>query len=257
MFENFKDNQEEKIEDIFEESEQKSAPSENLNNSAVRPEPYKVSGNQIGNKMAKAHVDEFEDSSSRSGKILKTIFLILIILVIVGIGAYFVYSKVLLPKALDFKVEDNNVLNNNFVEIAEKNGTTTEDDGATEESGEEIGLDDESDLNDNFIDITGEDGSLELLKNIDTDLDILSDYDEIYVHNTDPYVKDTDVDGLSDYDEIIIFGTDPLSYDTDGDGYLDGQEVMGGYNPLGTSTINSILFKDQNLFFEKYPNLVP
>lgn len=46
------------------------------------------------------------------------------------------------------------------------------------------------------------------LKTKDTDKDGLSDYDEIYVYNTSPYLADTDSDGVSEKDEILK-GTDP------------------------------------------------
>ncbi len=46
------------------------------------------------------------------------------------------------------------------------------------------------------------------LKSKDTDKDGLSDYDEIYVYNTSPYLPDTDGDGVSDKDELLR-GTDP------------------------------------------------
>jgi len=46
------------------------------------------------------------------------------------------------------------------------------------------------------------------LKNTDTDQDGLSDYDEIYVYKTSPYLEDTDSDGLSDKKEVDN-GTDP------------------------------------------------
>ena len=44
---------------------------------------------------------------------------------------------------------------------------------------------------------------------------------------------DTDGDLLSDYDEVKIYETDPLNMDTDGDSYKDGEEVSKGYNPKG------------------------
>lgn len=47
------------------------------------------------------------------------------------------------------------------------------------------------------------------LQDMDTDGDGLSDYDEIYVYGTSPYLADTDSDGISDYDEIMQ-NTDPL-----------------------------------------------
>lgn len=46
-------------------------------------------------------------------------------------------------------------------------------------------------------------------ENLDTDGDGLSDYDEIYLYGTSPYLEDTDSDGISDYDEIKR-GSDPL-----------------------------------------------
>lgn len=42
----------------------------------------------------------------------------------------------------------------------------------------------------------------------DSDSDGLSDYDELNVYKTSPYLEDTDSNGISDYDEISQ-GTDP------------------------------------------------
>lgn len=47
-----------------------------------------------------------------------------------------------------------------------------------------------------------------ILKNRDTDGDGLSDYDEIYVYHTSPYLEDSDSDGISDKKEVDQ-GTDP------------------------------------------------
>lgn len=49
----------------------------------------------------------------------------------------------------------------------------------------------------------------EILKKRDTDKDGVSDYDEIYVFHTSPYIRDTDSDGIPDGDEIKR-GTNPL-----------------------------------------------
>ena len=46
------------------------------------------------------------------------------------------------------------------------------------------------------------------LKSRDTDGDGLSDYDEIYVYHTSPYLEDSDSDGIPDLQEIQQ-GTDP------------------------------------------------
>jgi hypothetical protein len=43
--------------------------------------------------------------------------------------------------------------------------------------------------------------------------------------------KDTDGDGLSDYDEINIYHTSPYLADTDSDGIPDGTEVKNGTDP--------------------------
>ena len=51
-------------------------------------------------------------------------------------------------------------------------------------------------------------GEINNLKTVDTDKDGLSDYDELYLYNTSPYLKDSDSDGISDKEEITN-GTDP------------------------------------------------
>lgn len=43
--------------------------------------------------------------------------------------------------------------------------------------------------------------------------------------------KDTDKDGLSDYDELYIFRTSPYLSDTDSDGIADKQEIEAGADP--------------------------
>ena len=49
---------------------------------------------------------------------------------------------------------------------------------------------------------------IEALKSKDTDGDGLSDYDELYVYHTSPYIKDSDSDGIADGVEVAN-GTDP------------------------------------------------
>lgn len=78
------------------------------------------------------------------------------------------------------------------------------------------------------------------LKNIDTDRDGLSDYDEINFYGTDIQKVDSDDDGLTDRDEVKVFKTDPLNPDSDGDTYIDGNEVRAGYDPLGTGRLLKI-----------------
>jgi hypothetical protein len=42
---------------------------------------------------------------------------------------------------------------------------------------------------------------------------------------------DTDSDGLSDYDELNVYNTSPFLEDSDSDGFTDKQEVDQGYDP--------------------------
>lgn len=43
--------------------------------------------------------------------------------------------------------------------------------------------------------------------------------------------KDTDLDGLSDYDELYVHRTSPYLPDTDSDGYPDGEEIQNNQDP--------------------------
>jgi len=44
-------------------------------------------------------------------------------------------------------------------------------------------------------------------------------------------ITDTDEDGISDYDELNIFSTSPYIADSDSDGKLDGSEILEGGDP--------------------------
>lgn len=43
--------------------------------------------------------------------------------------------------------------------------------------------------------------------------------------------KDTDKDGLSDYEELYLYGTSPYLEDTDSDGANDKEEILSGEDP--------------------------
>ncbi len=60
---------------------------------------------------------------------------------------------------------------------------------------------------------------------VDTDLDGLSDYDEVVIYSTAADNKDTDNDTYWDSWEIQYHLTDPLTNDTDGDGLYDNSET--------------------------------
>lgn len=60
---------------------------------------------------------------------------------------------------------------------------------------------------------------------VDTDIDGLTDYEEVRIYTTDPVREDTDDDGLGDYFEITKYGTDPVKPDTDDDRLTDAEEI--------------------------------
>lgn len=73
--------------------------------------------------------------------------------------------------------------------------------------------------------------------NYDSDLDGLTNVDEVDVYGTNPADWDTDDDGLSDGQEVLTYGTNPLDQTTDGDGWTDWAEVVTYHtNPLLTDT---------------------
>ena len=61
----------------------------------------------------------------------------------------------------------------------------------------------------------------------DTDGDGLTDWQEVFLHDTSPVRSDTDYDGLSDGSELAL-GYSPNGYDMDDDGLVDGIDP----NPL-------------------------
>ncbi len=75
----------------------------------------------------------------------------------------------------------------------------------------------------------------------DTDLDSLSDGDEVLVYGSDPLLADTDGDGLSDDAEVLIYSTDPTLVDTDGDGFSDNDEIfLRGTDPLRAELLGDV-----------------
>lgn len=74
---------------------------------------------------------------------------------------------------------------------------------------------------------------------VDSDNDGLTDEEE-KGRGTDAKLVDTDSDGLFDYEEVKVYNSNPLVADSDGDTFSDGQEVKGGYNPLGAGKLFDI-----------------
>lgn len=258
MFEDLKNDQKNKVDDIFADSD-----TAEDNSPTSRPSFSRVQSNEVPRptddfinkkQLDSARFNDFEDSGSRSGKFLKRIFLVIIILAIIGVVAYFVYAKILVPRALGPDILNNKT--NPSVNNVNEEKNTNDVANNNEIKDENIDTIVDNVISNNINSTTEEnDSAIDLLKNLDSDNDGMSDYDEKYIYLTDSNNPDTDGDGLSDYEEAFVFGTYPLNPDSDGDGYLDGQEITAGYNPLGEGKINSSLFLDPASFQELYPSL--
>jgi hypothetical protein len=71
----------------------------------------------------------------------------------------------------------------------------------------------------------------------DSDVDGLSDGEEVLTFNTNPTLADTDTDGLNDGNEVDVHFTNPLLADSDADDLLDGAEInTHTTNPLVADT---------------------
>jgi len=65
----------------------------------------------------------------------------------------------------------------------------------------------------------------------DTTLDFNSVFDNTQLTEAELKNSDLDGDGLSDYDEIYVYNTSPYLTDSDSDGYSDKQEIDDGFDP--------------------------
>jgi len=86
---------------------------------------------------------------------------------------------------------------------------------------------------------------IEALKNKDTDGDGLSDYDEIYIYHTSPYIKDSDSDGIPDGTEVKN-GTDPncpqgQDCGTPAPVNAPSSDTASGQGPSDAATLNDMM----------------
>jgi hypothetical protein len=148
------------------------------------------------------------------GKVI-TFVLVVVLLVAIGFGGWWIYSKIKSQGSLS-KGNQNNT-NNSIVVDPNKNISPVSTSTVTPDISSPV--------------LVGE--------QTDTDKDNLDDAREAEL-KTNPQNPDTDGDGLKDGDEVLIWHTDPLNPDTDSDGYKDGEEVKNGYNPLGAGKLFNV-----------------
>lgn len=85
------------------------------------------------------------------------------------------------------------------------------------------------------------------LKAVDTDHDGLTDYDELYVYSTSPYLPDSDSDKVNDKDEIAK-GTNPLC--------AEGKTCSDVADLPATSTLTSIVANPMQGTIDAFNNSV-
>jgi subtilisin-like proprotein convertase family protein/subtilisin family serine protease len=82
-------------------------------------------------------------------------------------------------------------------------------------------------------------------RDLDSDGDLISDYDEYHNHSTNPELMDSDQDGLDDGTELLVKMSDPLSfdYDRDQDGFHEFEDCddhTGSTNPEANELWNGM-----------------
>ncbi len=257
------------VDDIFAETESQESASEMANNSAkARVAPGLSASGPAGltgaasnseietRRMGLNSASEEDGQDEKSGGPWFRIVLILIVVAIVGLGGYLVYSKFF--SGTGFNLNPTPTPTETIVETPAEEMIPEVSETADLESGADLGsfvspgeseeladnievLTPNETISEDFIDpmVEGQDNEFveeNPISFIDSDGDGLSD-DEEQTLGTNPNLIDTDNDGLSDYEEVKIFKTDPLNPDTDGDDYSDGDEVKNGYNPLGAGKL--------------------
>lgn len=156
------------------------------------------------------------------GMIIVITALVIILLGVIGVGAYLLFSTMNAPQ--EPAPEQQQVGEETDVEVQEP---VVEEPTQEQEEAPEATQEPETPQAQEPVVSVG----------IDTDGDGLTDEQELLL-GTDPNSLDTDGDGLFDGEEVRIYLTDPLNPDTDGDGYPDGEEVANGYNPRGPGRLN-------------------
>ena len=156
------------------------------------------------------------DSAPKKKGKLGLIIAIVVIVLVLGIGGYFVYSMMMNAG------DDSNVVVTPPVST-DSNGTQI-----TEPTTPEV------------TEPVTEPEATTPVFNIDSDGDGISNEDELAL-GTNPNSLDSDGDGLFDGEETKIYFTNPTNPDSDGDSYLDGEEVANGFDPNGPGRLFEII----------------
>jgi hypothetical protein len=217
------------IDDIFADTDAVPTPAASASSPsqpAVSPMPAAIKNPAISAMPTASDLGEEVSTKTKMGRVLKKLFIFIIILALVGAAAYFIYAKFLLNSTSNLQQEATKTPSVPVVQTSTTPVTTTTPATTTTATTTSLDLDNDG-LSDIEETVLGTDSN-----NVDTDGDGLSDGDEVKKYLTSPILKDTDTDGLTDGEEVNTYKTNPNNPDTDGDTYLDGSEVKAGYDPL-------------------------
>lgn len=187
----------------------------------VQPSPQVSDATQMQSPMK--NEQNYPTKGPGMAKILMFIGIGLLILVLLGIGGWYLFSNIMGDKQEVVPAQQNT-----FDDFDPNPTTTTE----PEEEDDAVVTTTDQDQQQEPPTDQEIDNTLIFGEPTDTDGDGLDDIREGDI-GTDPNNWDSDGDGLSDGDEVIIWKTDPLNPDTDGDTYNDGDEVKNGFSPVG------------------------
>ena len=218
------------VQDIFANTDKSDA------NTPPNPQPSDLLAKSL---KANSSVQSVNQTPTKSASKAKLVLVILIILVVVAAGVL-VYSQyfkkapaeAIIPESV-VDIEENVPASDSGAVVEPPTADIVEPEIISEEP---VATDT------NFLTEEGELG--EAGDNMNLGEDIMPE-EPVVINEENTSVPeevvvdlDSDQDGLSDADEINVYGTNPLKSDTDGDGYLDGDEIKNGYNPLGEGSLS-------------------
>jgi hypothetical protein len=154
-------------------------------------------------------------SKGSASKFLMIFAVVLFVVVILGIGGYFLYLQ------MNQSSQNTNVANQNIPAVANQN-LNIENLNVPENLNaiENVNLNENLNVNGNINAILNENLNINGNENINAPIGVISYSSSL----------DSDSDKLTDVEENL-YQTEIRTADTDGDGYFDGEEVINDYNP--------------------------
>lgn len=202
----------------------------NVNPNPAAGEPQKQSAYEMHVMPTKFHQYLSVKSKGSASKFLIVFAIVLFVVVILGIGGYFLYLQ-MNPLGQNINQADLNLplTSNQNLDISNENLNLANING---EENLNINANDNLNLSANLNENLNSNANLNSALNENTNAQINGNTNinvpgEVITYTGSP---DSDNDKLTDVEEDL-FQTEKRTSDTDGDGYLDGDEVINDYNP--------------------------